>query len=232
MIPTNPNRIEPEDFPGNSNRQKTRPKTIVRADAPEAKKVEKVVTGPVIQRKRSLSKRFRDTFMGGDAKSVFAFVWEDIIIPSGRDLFFDAGQAALERSVYGESRGGSRRRTGLGGALMQNMAYHQVNRQSGRPADPRDRQHNPSRRARAMHDFGEIVLSTRREADTALMGLDQLIERYQMASVADLYDMLDIERNYTDAKWGWYDLSDARIKHISGRDGGYLLELPRPEPLE
>lgn len=228
MQPADPSKIEPEDFPGNSNRRK---RPVPEKVEPQAKKVEKVVSGAVVQRKKPLGRKVKEVFFGGDAKGVFAFVWQDIIVPSGRDLFFDAGQAALERSVYGEARGGRRRPGGLGGALVQNMAYHQMSRNSSpRREDPRDR--GPSPRARRIHDFREIVLSSRREAEDVLLGLDHQIERYQMASVADLYDLCDIERNYTDAKWGWFDLSNARVQHISGRDGGYLLDLPRPEPLE
>ncbi len=58
--------------------------------------------------------------------------------------------------------------------------------------------------------------------------MDQLIEKYETVSVADLYELLGVEASYTDEKWGWVDLRDAGIRRV--RDG-YLLDLPKPESL-
>lgn len=66
-----------ENYPGNSKR--------VTAKAPEKKaptkekKVEKVVVGTVTRRKKPLSKRFSETFVGGDAQSVAAYVMNDVL---------------------------------------------------------------------------------------------------------------------------------------------------------
>lgn len=79
-----------------------------------------------------------------------------------------------------------------------------------------------------MHEFDEITLATRVEADEVLTRLRQLIDRYEEASVADLYKMLGVNPEYTDDKWGWDDLDTARV---SRSRGGYTLDLPRPEPL-
>ena len=47
--------------------------------------------------------------------------------------------------------------------------------------------------------------------------------------MADLYDMVNITGDYTDTKWGWYDLRGAGVERIRS---GYLLDLPRPVPLD
>ena len=96
----------------------------------------------------------------------------------------------------------------------------------GRP-EPRQL---PSRRSRANHNFDEIVLKTRVDAEEVIDNLFMLVGKYESASVADLYEMLGIEGvPYTDDKWGWTDLRGANVTRVSN---GYLLDLPKPEPLD
>ena len=56
-----------------------------------------------------------------------------------------------------------------------------------------------------------------------------LIERYQSATVADLYELVGVQGSYTDDKWGWVDIRGAGITRVRN---GYLLDLPRPQPLD
>lgn len=86
-----------------------------------------------------------------------------------------------------------------------------------------------SRRARSNHDFDEIVLETRVEAEEVIDGLFALISQYETATVADLYELLGESGNFQDEKWGWMDMRGAGVSRIKN---GYLLDLPRPEPLD
>lgn len=86
-----------------------------------------------------------------------------------------------------------------------------------------------SRRARANFDFDEIILPTRVEADQVLERMFDLLDKYEIVTVADLYDLVGVDSNYTDEKYGWEDLRGADVDRLSR--GGYLLDLPRPEPL-
>lgn len=81
-----------------------------------------------------------------------------------------------------------------------------------------------------MHDFGEIVLSSRGEAEEVLDQLIEIISQYQQASVSDLYAMVGISPAYTDQKYGWTDLRGANAQPVRG--GSYLLNLPQPHPLD
>lgn len=57
-----------------------------------------------------------------------------------------------------------------------------------------------------------------------------LIDQYQVAKVADLYDLCRVSNNdYTTQKWGWYSIQGASVSRLSR--GGYLLNLPRAEEL-
>lgn len=85
-----------------------------------------------------------------------------------------------------------------------------------------------SRQARANHDFGEIILATRAEAEDVLEQLRELINQYEIATVSDLYQLVGHTGEFTDDKWGWDDLRSASIRPIRG---GYLLNMPRTQPI-
>ena len=86
-----------------------------------------------------------------------------------------------------------------------------------------------SHRARATHDFGEIIIPTRPEADAVLEGLFAILEEYDVVSVSDLYEMTGVTSHFTDRKWGWTDLRGSDIHRIRE---GWLLDLPRPEVID
>jgi hypothetical protein len=86
-----------------------------------------------------------------------------------------------------------------------------------------------SQRGRAKHDFDEIVLDQRAEAEEVIDRLYDVVNKYEQATVADLYDLVGLSSTHTDHKWGWTDLRGAGVSRI--RDG-YLLDLPDPEPLD
>jgi hypothetical protein len=85
-----------------------------------------------------------------------------------------------------------------------------------------------SRQARARHDFDEIVLESRTEAEEVIDRLFDLVSRYESATVADLYELVGLASSHTDHKWGWTDLRGAGVSRVRG---GYLLDLPDPHPL-
>jgi hypothetical protein len=80
-----------------------------------------------------------------------------------------------------------------------------------------------------MHDFNEIILATRVEAEEVLDRLFDILNKYQTVSVSDLYELVGITANFTDEKWGWTELRGSQVAKVRN---GYLLDLPRPEPLD
>ena len=71
---------------------------------------------------------------------------------------------------------------------------------------------------------------TKDEAYNVLKGLEELIDEYDQASIADFYNLCGITGKFTDHKWGWTDLTGSRVVRAYG--GGYEVELPRPEALD
>lgn len=211
------------EFPSNSQHKAKQ----VEKKQEEERKVEKVVQSEVVRRKKPLGKRMADTFIGGDAKSVWAFVAVDVLVPAAKDMLADAVSQGIERMIYGEAQSTSRR-TGR----KPNEPYINYSRFSKSPSrrGTGDRPRNEmSHRARASHNFDEIILATRVEADEVLDRLYDLISKYETATVADLYDLVGISGSYTDDKWGWFDLRGGGVTRVRN---GYLLDLPKPEPLD
>lgn len=212
-----------ENYPGNSKRVTGKEPTPEK----EPKVVEKVTSGAVVRRKKPLGKRFSETFLGGNMKSVATFVAWDVLIPAAKDAFSDAVSQGVERMLFGESRPGrSRGGNRYGGSSTGYTQYNKFGPASGgRPEDPRQ----ISRRGRSTHNFDEIVLATRADAEEVIDRLFDLVSRYDQANVGDLYELVGISGNFTDQKWGWTDLRGASVTRTRG---GYLLDLPRPEPLD
>lgn len=209
------------NFPPNSRTKGVPPK-----QGEEPKKVERITQTEARQRKKPLSRRVKEFFFGGDARSAGSHIFSELLIPAVKDMLVHSGEEFLEQMVYGGDRVGSRRRSTIGrtGVRLAHTAYDQASRGQLRP-DPRLAL---SRQARANFDFDDIIIASRVEADAVIEKLWSLIDQYEVASVKDLYDAVGIEPAYTDDKHGWVDLSHAKTRRIKD---GYLLELPRPEPL-
>lgn len=208
------------NYPANSHKAK------VEKAAPTEKKVESVVTGKVVQRKKPLGAKIAETFAGEDAKSVGDHILFDVLIPAAKAAISDAASQGVERLLFGEVR--SRRATSSVTSRTNYTSYNRPVSSPGRAFEP-DGARSMSRRARATHDFNEIVLEDRGQAEGVLDGMGALIDKYDICTVSDLYDLVGITGNYTDDKWGWTDLRGAEVRRIRE---GYLLNLPRPVAID
>jgi hypothetical protein len=225
-----------EQFPPNSHASRIGQDGIAKneektdgTEVVEPKRVEQVVVSKVSRRKKPLSKRFTEMFIGGDAQTVGQFIMFEVILPALKDTIADVVSQGIEKMLYGEARSSSRR---VGGRPSGQNGYVSYNRYStgstppGRREDPR---RPMSRQSRATHNFDEIILATRPEAEEVIDRLFDLVSRYEQATVSDLYNLVGVSGNYTDEKWGWTDLRGAGATRVRN---GYLLDLPRPEHLD
>lgn len=182
--------------------------------------IEPVVTGQVIKRKRPLFSRLGDNLKAEDSGSVGEYIILEVLLPAAKNMISDAVSQGIDRILFGSS---SPRRSADTRPGYTN--YNRV-RPTGAYETRRD---DISHRARARHQFDEIILATRAEAEDVLEGLRELISVYEVAKVTDLYELLNFTGEFTDERWGWTDLRNARIKAVRG---GYLLDLPKTEPLD
>jgi len=193
----------------------------------EPKRVEPVVSAGVTRRKKSLGKQFQNTFFNGSARMAAHYVVFSVLIPAAKDALAEAGSQGIEKLIYGEGRrkGGFRPSSGPLGYINYNQAYQQ-----GPPRPTPGPQRGISQRARQLHDFDEILIPSRQEAEDVLERMYDILSRYEMVTVADLYRLTGLASNHTDEKWGWLDLRGSNIRRV--RSTGYLLDLPEPEYLD
>lgn len=208
------------EFPANSKKstlqqQKDTPKR-------EKDKLEKVTTGEVVQKKRPISRRFKDIFFSGEIHSAARYVASDVLLPALRNLVVDATTKGIESVIYGESSPSRRR--------AQNNS--RIN-YGGSPLAPRRglSMTLPDQGPRALHrreEVSDIVLVSREDAELVCERLIACVDKYEVASVADFHELVGLPSTYTDNNWGWTNL--ARIDIRQTREG-YLIVLPSPEPI-
>lgn len=205
-------------FPANSHKSKAKP---------EERKLEKVVSGKVIQQKKGLTKRFSESFLGDDTRSVGAYILYDVLIPAAKAMISDMVGGGIEMLLFGEKRGHNTKRDG-GRSYTSYGSYYKTSDRD-RDRDNRSDRRDISNSGRARHDFDEIVLETRGEAEEVLSHMVDLTIDYGMASVADLYELVGIDGAFTDNKYGWTDLRNANVSRVRG---GYLINLPKTRALD
>jgi hypothetical protein len=207
-----------DNFPGNQR--------IPRSDRSrdEPRKVERVVQGEAIRRKTPLGRRVTQNLLGGDAQSVWGYMFGEVLIPAARDMIADALTGGVERAIFGDN---ARYRGGRSSGRSGRTDYHRIS--NSRPGYRDEPRREVSRRSRSLHNFDEIVLDKRVEAEEVLDRMDAWLDKYDSVSVADFYEMCGVSSNYTDNKYGWTDIRGASIQHVRG---GYLLRMPPPEPLD
>ncbi len=215
-----------EEFPQNSKTRRVVEELPISEES--GKKIRKTIVGDARVEKKSLGRKFSETFFGGDAKSVVSYIWWDVAIPAAKDTVVDAFSQGVERLMFGESssRGGRRSLDRRGGTR-----YDIISNTRGpiggtrRREEPREERHGRRRNSR---DIGRIILDTRGEAEDTLSQMYDILASYDMVTVADLYEMLDEPPLITDEKWGWTNLSGSRAARTRG---GYEVVLPPPEEL-
>jgi hypothetical protein len=200
------------DYPSNSRKKKEAP--------PEKETIVKVVTTEVVTRKKSPTSGIFRNFFSEDSGSVVQYVVGEVLLPAFKNMVSDAVSQGIERMLFGDSRPSPAGRRG-----QTNYARFTQSRHIPGSADPRPEM---SRQARATHDFNDIIIASRAEAEDVIDRLRDLINTYEVATVSDLYDLVGLTGEFTDDKWGWYDLRSAAVRAIRG---GYLLHLPRTQPI-
>lgn len=209
----------PTEYGSNSHKSRAQQK-------PEEKeKIEKVVTGEVVQKKRSFGQKFKAIFFGGEFRSSSKYVAGEVLLPTLRNMLVDATTRGMERMVYGESSA-RRRIGGPGPSYGSRIQYNNPTLRRDRPYLPDQVLNRTMRQVR--RDTNDLVLASREEAETVLERLLDILSKYEVVSLADLYDLCGLPTSPIDNKWGWTYLNNTEIRQV--RDG-YLLDLPPTEEI-
>jgi len=207
------------EFPGNANKDKDAKKPAPKTD----KKIEKVVSGQVTERKKPFGQRFKDTFFGGEFRAARGYVVSEVLLPALRNLIVDATSKGIERMIYGDVS--PRRPASRGGYGSPKIQYNSpVQRERGPIFLP----DQPPRSRGRRQEINDILFVSREEAELVLERMVDIINDYDVVSKADLNELAGLQSTYVDNNWGWVDLRYASVRQT--RDG-FLLDLPPYEPL-
>ena len=214
------------EFPSNShNVTEGKPKPRSASGEKERTPLEKAVTGEVIHKKKGLGKRFKEVFLGADSKGAAGYIVAEVLLPAFRNMVVDATEKGIRRFVYGDTGRGGRYNSQGRGRTSYNSP---VSRGLSNMMSPRSTM-LPDQPPRYSRDQADIILASNEDAASVLDRLTEIVDQYQMASVADLHDLVGLPTTYIDNKWGWTDLRFSKVRQTRE---GFLLDLPPIEPID
>ena len=182
----------------------------------------KPVTTNVVVKKESEAKRLGKKFFSEDDKTVGSHVVESVVIPSLQKLLSDAVKGAIDWLIYGSK--GNKNSSGVG-----TISYGSYYNRSGY-INPTPVYTNPMLNNKpTLYTVNDIIIADRGEAEEVLLRMKESINSYGMVSVGDFYDLVGQRANFTDQKWGWFDLRTADIIRV---DGGFCIRFPKVQPIE
>lgn len=186
--------------------------------APQDKQIQKVVKNPA-KIKTNEARKLADIFISEDIANVKNYIFMDVIVPAVKKAIYDVVTNGIDMFLYGGSGKGKSNST------TSKVSYRNYyERKDG--GGYRGSENTVSRNA---FDYDNIVFDNRGEAEAAKQQMMDLIGRYGIVTVGDLYEMANQTPPYTAQKYGWMDVSNAETQRV--RDG-YILKLPRAVPID
>lgn len=182
----------------------------------------KITTGTVTVKKKSEGKRIEEDLMG-----IWSYLWNQVIVPNGKDLLAEAGRSALDMTIYGSIDNSRRRNQGSRNYsgrhdYSRRYRYEEEDKYRKSEAGPR------RGKARNRYECEILYYDERGDAETVLDTLLNNIEEYGKTSVADYMSASGVTPEWTDNNFGWYDINENAI----ARDRyGYYIRLPKVEEL-
>jgi hypothetical protein len=189
------------------------------------KKVEKIVTEPVVRKKKTFGRKLADIFIAEDVGDVKSYLVYDVLVPAVKENIADAINGAIGMIFFGEvSRRSANRNNNRNNSRVNYGGYFNGNGNDRRERMPKSYREEGNGRTRT----DDIIISNRADAEQVLDELFELLDTYKQVTVADFYDMVGISSEFTDNKYGWTDLRGARVVRVRN---GYRIDLPRETAL-
>lgn len=180
----------------------------------EKKKIQKVIKGSATIKKKNIFQKMVDVFISEDASNIKDYVVNDMIVPTGKKIILGVIDMLLNggHSTYTSDR--------FAAPKVSYRKYYD---------GPRDDRPLVSSSARARFDHEDIEFETRGEAEAVLDEMFNVIDRYNLVTVGDMYDMVDLPQPFTSNKYGWTNLRGASVVRVGGK---YIIKLPKAMPID
>lgn len=223
MVDIDVNSLEP-----NSHKYKSE-----KAKNEDSAKKSREKISPVIKRdqvvstKKPFSKKIAETFMTEDTKDVKSWLIMDVIIPGVKNTILDI----LSMMFFGEIDSRSKRNRSGRNRDDDRTNYSSYYRSSSnnRRNSYRNRDRDDYYSSNDRIDCRDIILRNRSDAERVIQSMRDRIRDLGSVSVAEMFDLLDLEGTYTDNNYGWDDERDIGIRRVSS---GYLIDTTEPKYLD
>ena len=201
------------------------PESIVNVEMTPAetkpKELTKVVTGEV-KKKNSLTKSLTSEFVNEEPNYVKDYIVHDILLPAVKVTIAEIISSVTDMFLFGEVR-----------SSRSDSRTKYARRSNDRDRDRR-REVDDDRGRRYRHkmrydDFSDIVFESRSDALKVLEEMRDYLYDCPTISVANFYDLVGEDSEFTDNDYGWTDLKNA---YVEGVRGGWIIELPRAKYLK
>lgn len=173
------------------------------------------------KQKPPMLRRMREAFTGDDASSIGEYLLLQVAIPAIKTTLYDLITGGANRALFGQGIRPGQPNVGSSGRIN----YANLSRMNQNDVG---NQRALSQNDMATHQFNNIILASRSDADQVLGALVNILEKYDMVTVTDLYELVNVTGSYVDDKWGWFNLAGATISPVRG---GFVLNLPPTEPI-
>lgn len=205
---------------------KEEPKTTER---PKLKPV-----GKVSKRKRGVFERLVIGLIGPDGlPAIGHYLGSEVVMPAVKDIIANSLTTGIQMAIFGKDaapRNAGQRTNYNSYSRPQNYSrssrpvtsYNSNSQQTAKQRRGNDRASN--------FNSEEYIMDDRNEALEALARLQDYADEYSQVSLADFFDLMGLDTQYTDNNYGWLYDDIMRGKVVMLR-GGYALRLPRLDVL-
>lgn len=161
-------------------------------------------------------KKFVSGVFKGDFRTVGAYLLNDLLKPTLRDMGLNALHSTID-ILFGDG----------------SSKYSKYSSSSSKVRTSYSKSSTSTNSNSAFVASGgtmttvlkEITFENYSDADEILNMLCEKIDKEGCASVADYYEYCKQKSDWTDHQWGWNSLASARSRRVNG---GYVINLPRP----
>lgn len=182
------------------------------------KHIRPVTKNPARTQKKSGVRKLTDAFIAEDISSIKNYIVRDVLIPAVKKGIVDIITNGVDMLFYGEAGHTSRSK---GGRMSYNSIYSSERRR------PDSSRYYESEMAKIPYD--RQVVDTLEEAKEAIAQLNEIIDAYPDASIADYYEMIQRTAESTDYNYGWTEFVAPEYVRVPD---GWMIKMPKAHPLK
>ena len=206
-----------EEYKSNSFKSKE-----VKPVSAELPKFEKAISGSVKTYKKNTANKIAELFLPDDVSDIGSYMSKcakDTFIPMIKNsvVSFVSSALGVDTGRFINSVTGSSPRVGY-------INYNAIG--SNKQINAQTRMNNVPK---SIREFDELIFDNRGAAQIVLDQMCDIVQEYGFITVAAFYDLCGYYGENTTNKYGWNDLSTARIVQVGG---GFIIKLPRAIPRE